>query len=280
MTTNFMKFFEPEKVLHCSENSIIYKLKDGRIFKHINPVLIEMYGLVNESLENKIVSDIDFSSVPELCVPEGVVYDSNYKFVGYTMGERKGMTLNEYRENLSYKELLDIRRFAEIFKKVEDIVKRANKLGVVFPDLCTLDNIMIGNNNEISMIDFDGMQIQKYIALFMSSSLGEEERYFTPKYFDDKIKIFTSELDKSSLLVFLFLELFGVDITRVGQYYPSSGREVVWKDIFALTNIKDEVFQNMIMKTMSSNEQGCYFSDILFQLAERYNLEERNIGNT
>ena len=84
-----------------------------------------------------------------------------------------------------------------LYKDIEDVVKEAEN--IVFPDLCTLTNLMVTDKGFIRFIDYDGMQVGGRKSACISTMLGEQTQYFNDKYLDGDV--YTKELDKKSLIM-------------------------------------------------------------------------------
>lgn len=67
--------------------------------------------------------------------------------MGYVIQPAKGISVNDYEKQKNEEELFDLSIHAKEHASLEDVVKRANKHGIVFPDLLSFDNIFITNNN-------------------------------------------------------------------------------------------------------------------------------------
>lgn len=122
----------------------------------------------------------------------------------------------------------------------------------------------------MSLIDYDGLQIEKFITPVISSSLGDQKQYFCPKYCNNKI--FTSELDKKSLIILYFLDTFNVDITKVGTRNPITGRIVTLDDIFECINLENYDIQNKVWKCLQTKYENEFLGDDVYEIAYDYNM--------
>ena len=189
------------------------------------------------------------------------------------MEEINGSSLNNYDDNFSLQQSADLNAYFKLYTKIEELVARANKKGIVMPDLCTCDNIMFTSDGKVKLIDYDGMQIgEKDKAIVLSTSLGDPMRYVVnPKYLDGYFH-FTKELDKTSLTILMFLWIFNVDLLKVGQYNPFTRTHFSIKDIFDILGIDDERFMNKVAANISDDKKGSYLSDDLYRIVNNYDM--------
>ena len=121
------------------------------------------------------------------------------------------------------------------------------------------------------MIDYDGLQVGNYITPIMSTSLGNQEQYFCPKYCVNKL--FTPELDKKSLITLYFLNTFHVNLSKVGLINPFSGDKVTLDFIFDLINLDDYDIQNKVWKCFQLNKENEFLGDDVYSVFENYKME-------
>lgn len=271
--------FRRRELIHDGEGSKIYRIGDGRLLKVSKDVIFQSCQLLGIDYESKIM-DTRAHAVDGIVTPLTGVFSKD-SCVGYTMEEVQGKTLNSYDDNFTLREKADLNAYFKLYTKIEELVARANKLGIVIPDLCSCDNIVVTPDGKIKLIDYDGMQIGKNDrAIALSTSLGDPLNYVVnPKYVDGYFH-FTKELDKTSLTILMFLWVFNVDLLKVGQYNPYTGCYVTVKEIFDLLNIQDEAFMNKVAANISSNVRGSYLSDDLYRIVSNYDMMAFNIPGT
>lgn len=272
----YSSFTKKEKIYE-GEGSNIYSLDDGRVLKVAKNVIFQSCEMLGIDYEAKI-TDTRARAVEGIVSPLTAVFNNKDICVGYTMENVQGKTLNDYDENFSLREKSDLWSYFKLYTKIEELVARANKLGIVNPDLCTCDNIIVMPNGKIKMIDYDGMQIgENDRAIALSTSLGDPINYVTsPKYVNGFFH-FTKELDKTSLTILMFLWIFNVDLLKVGQYNPFTGSVVSIKDIFDIIGIDDESFMNKVAANISSDKKGSYLSDDLYRIVSNYDMIAFNV---
>ena len=80
------------------------------------------------------------------------------------------MLFNGYNplSKLTLSEQEDLYQFAKLFRNIENAVKTSPN--IIIPDLCSCDNILVGKNNTIKLIDYDGFQVKDTKTAFISSS--------------------------------------------------------------------------------------------------------------
>lgn len=250
-----------ETVLGDNDFNSVFLLSDGsvlKLFKH--DILIQSLRL-----EQKILTSKPIFNVPEIVVPNRAVYLSD-KFVGYTMDRVDGIDYNTRDNRYSLSDRANLNMYATIHSKLEDVVKRANKEGMVFPDLCTCDNIFIDKNANYKLIDYDGIQIGNFVTPFLSTSLGDDLQYEIPKY-SKKTHLFTSELDKKSLIILYFLSTFNVNLETI-----NINKNITLDDIFNCINLKDDDIKHKVWKCYQPNLDNEFLGDSVFKLAEENNM--------
>ena len=255
--------------IHNGYKANVYELENGSILKAFSPLVLNLYKSCDIQLERKIIESKPIINVPEIIVPEEAVYE-NQEFLGYTSKKAEGIDYNTYDDFLTLKDRCNLKQYADEYSKLESIIKRGNKENIVFPDLCSCDNIFIDDKGNMSLIDYDGLQIDNFITPILSSSLGDQDQYFCPKYYDGKI--FTSELDKKSLIVLYFLNTFNVDITKVGSRNPITGEIVTLDDIFELINLDNCDIQNKVWKCLQDKYENEFLEDDVYDIAYDYNM--------
>ncbi len=257
--------------VHSGESSIIFQLDDGRLAKIINPVFLNIYRMMGINYEGKI-QDTRAKCVSEIVSPITGIYDENI-CCGYTMSEVKGISLNEREKSLSLDELGNLKGYARLYAKIEEAVKKANKLGIVIPDLCTPTNIIITDDGSVKLIDYDDMQLGSQDAsLALSTMLGTHEDYINSKKFAVKPFHYTSELDKLSLTLLMFKWTFHINLKKVNTYNPYDGKLVEIKDVFDAIGLEDEQFINKVSANIGDTQRGSYLTEDMMRIADNYDM--------
>lgn len=190
------EYLQTLTLITFNETSRIYKTKEGEYVKLFMPITLQMYyDIAHVNLEAKLLNREKYYISEEINKPNTVIYSRSGMAVGYKMAPVIGKDFNKFDTTLSKEDSLNLTIFNDVHKKLEYIVRK-NK-DIVFPDLCTCDNIYISPNNEVKLIDYDGMQIGKHQAIEMSTTLNEQgNNYYIPKYYQKNL--FTKNLDKKS----------------------------------------------------------------------------------
>lgn len=265
------------EVKRCDYSKIL-RLEDGRLAKIISPFIIMMYIRAGASLERKVMDADSIVGMDELYKPTSALYSCN-SFVGYTMMENKGIDFNSHDERLTLMERADLYRYANIHSQLENIVRKGHRQEkkIVFPDIATCDNIYIDENDRISLIDYDGLQVGDNITVSYSTNLGPDYKYEVTKY--KSKNLYTEELDKTSLMILYFLDAFNVDLKAVGQRDPNSGKVITLKDVFEIMGFPDDKLIKKVEKVLSKTEEGEFLGDDLFRLAEQYRMSVYPLGS-
>lgn len=270
-----LKDIKIKRGLEKTNNSYIFELDNNQILKVYDDNLLFILDLVGLDLEKRIVNAKEIENVKEILIPNSAVYCDN-SFVGYIMEKAKGINYNDYEERTSIHDRENLQRYIQNQLKLEDIIKRANKENIVFPDLLTCDNIFVHNNN-YSFIDYDGIQIGNNNVFEISSSLGDQTQYYNSKYMKND-KLFTEQLDKKSLIILFFLTAFNVNLEKIGTINPYTGEYISLDYIFNIIGLDDYDIMNKVWKLYQNKEKNEFLGNSLHNLTEKYNL--KIIGQT
>ena len=251
----------------------VYRLNNGDFLKIYSPIFKSLLGDAR-ILEDKVMDAKPIDSVPEIIVPKCAVYDYPNNFVGYVTSPALGVDLNAYDENFSLQRRSDLTAYTSFFTGLIDAVKRANKEQIVFPDLCTCDNIFV-KCGRISFIDYDGLQVGRHKVFALSTTLGDEEQYYCPKYFQQGL--FTPELDKKSMVLLYFLFVFNIDLNKIGHFDPT-GHKITLEDIFEIIGLEDTSFMDKVKKILSSNQDGDYIDEDIVRIDQSYAMKVMPFG--
>ena len=268
--------FQGKELLKESEKSSVFELQDGSILKLFSPQFLFVSEFCGGDLETKIMDTEKKRCLPEIMSPKCGVYEEN-NFAGYIMPKAKGVPFSTYLATQTKEDRENLEKYATILAKVENILRRANTLGYVFPDLCSLDNIFIDENGNIELVNYDGMQIRNHMAIETSATFRSQEIFMHKKYRNQKL--FTSELDKLSLLFFYFAMTFQIDLGMIGQENPNTGKRIRLSDILQLIGLEEKEIISKMNAILSFHEPGEYFTESAFVIASKYYLEEQgNFG--
>lgn len=201
-----------------------YDMNNGNIIKIVKS-LDECMNMSNrvylrnnyqEFIDN-IYSKIDYSKYIELqsIVLPNAIYLDNDKFVGYSLPK-----LENYTDLDSY--LLDNDSIEEISISVINLIKevrKINKNNINLPDLCNLSNVLINSKKELRFIDYDGMQIDKYMSFSISSLINYSYAPFTEnRKYCDASGLINRDFDKISLYLIYLLYTTNTSITFSSPY--------------------------------------------------------------
>lgn len=243
-----------------------------------NPNFLFDQKLGGIDIEAKILDAVELKHSPEIIVPNYAAYDNCGRFLGYNCDPAKGIDYNTYYDNLSIKQHCDLISFATIHSRIESVIKK--NPNIVFPDLCTVDNIFIDANKNVSFIDYDGLQVGKHRSVSISTNLGNPKQYiFKPKYFNRQI-LFTKELDKKSLIMLYFTSVFNIDLNKVGTIDPFDGKPITLDDVFSILNLDDPDLCHKVWKLFQDNQPNEYLGNDMFRIADKYDLKVlRKVGD-
>lgn len=257
--------------VYDGEGSSIWRLDDGRLYKEAKPILHSMCAATGVNYERKLLST-NAATVREILNPITVTYDGRF-CTGFTMDEIIGPNLNTYDDNYTLEQRADLYAYADLFSKIENGVRKANKVGVVMPDLCTCDNIIVCEDGTVRFIDFDGMQFGKNDrSIAFSTSLKNMKQYLLSKKFTDGPCHFTKELDITSLTILMFLVVFNIDLNKVGMFHPYLGRGIRLEDMFEQLGLDEPELLRKVKANLSLTERGTYIGDELRKIADKYTM--------
>lgn len=268
------------KLISQTEKSNVYSDGKGNIIKIFNPFIMMMLKNVGDDKEKKIMLAEPLKYTEEILIPNAALYDYKEHFLGYRMEEAKGIDYNTFDVSRSYDDIRDLHKFSEQYLKLEDVVKRAHKDNIVIPDLCTFDNLYIDSDGNLQFIDYDGLQIGSLVASSISTSLGDDELYMCPKYFDEETHLFTENLDVKSLIYSYFLHCFNVRLDRVGTPIPGTNEVITLDYIFYTLNLYDDDFRHKVWKCLQNTGDNEYIGEDTIRIAENYTMKAERYKNT
>lgn len=256
------------RVIFSGDKSTIFRLSDGQVLKLFSPFYLQFLRRSGIDIEKKIMFSESIKDVSGILMPTGAVYDERLGFVAYMMPEAIGKNFNSVDDDLSLSDSADLYRYAKIYSNLENIVKRTPN--IVFPDLCTCDNIFLADDLSVQMIDYDDLQVGDYKTVVISSSLGDPNQYTHPKYFRNGL--YTKNLDKKSLIILYFIDTFHVDLNKVGSYNPFTGGTVDLDYVFSSIGLEDYDVMDKVWKVFQNHKENEYLGDDLFHIAEDYHM--------
>lgn len=260
-------------LLYNGDTSYIYRLEDGRLYKKAKSLLFDVCRRNGVDYEAKIL-DTRARAVEEIVSPLSAVYIDE-RLSGFTMEEVEGPTLTDYDKDFTVEQVCDLWHYYELFHKLETIIEKANKVGIVMPDLCTCENIIVQKNGNLKIIDYDGNQFgENDKSICFSTTLQHIREYVQSPKFMVKPQTFTPELDKTSLTILMFLTVFNVDLNTVGMIDPA-GERVTLKYIFDYLNLHDEQFLNKVAANLSLTQKGTFLAPELYRIAKEYYMLAR-----
>lgn len=259
-----------DRVLSKGDYSVIALLDDGRILKVFDINYLLFLKQIDYNIEKQLVNAMSYDIPTSIKKPLEFVYESGL-FCGYIMERAKGISFNERNDLLSINDRLNLSDYAVLHNNLEKVIRESKKL--VFPDLLTCDNIFVDKDKNIELIDFDGIQVGNNKVLGVSSSLRDLNRVQDmSKYWDKQKMLFTKELDVKSLIHLYFLDVFNMDLSRVGVVNPIDGKRIMLDDFFRYINLDDYDIMHKVWKVFEGNQKNEYLGDDVFRLAEDYNV--------
>lgn len=243
-------------------------MNDNRVLKLFDSdFLIALRGR-GYNLEEKILNASNLVDIPEVIVPDSVVYDDE-DFFGYTMPYFEGISIYEFVEY--NKNRLSLEGLNPFFTRLENIIKKSDN--IVFPDLLSDGNILL-NRTDIGLIDFDGLQIGEYSSPTLSSSLGERFYYNNTKYRNNGL--YTKELDIKSLIYLYFDLVFNCPLWNVDSFLSKNDKERLNEKLeflFRYHRIDSSELFDKVVRLYDDDLSNIYLGETIYDIASNYELD-------
>ena len=256
------------KVLKRCKDTMIIQLSNGELLKILDDKLLEKLSDTGFGLEERLNEVPNLSKNINFALPTRQL-ESNGIVNSYTMPYIPGVGFTDY-----YLNIFDLMSYAKIHSQIENNIKEGNELGIVFPDLCTTENIRITDEGKVVFIDYDGLQIKEMSAVGYSNFLGTPEEVLNNKYFDFETGLFTQEIDIRSAIFLYFVDVFGINLASVNRINPYTGQMVTLDEIFSIINLQDVDIQQKVWKLYQTYIPNEFLGDDIYKLAEQYKLVE------
>ena len=242
------------EVLCEKEFSFLYVDEDKKqVCKVFEPEFLESMLENGYDLEDLVLNGTELVESSDIIVPESVIY-SYGSFSGYLMPYFEGRCLRSYYDN----HYLHPVKIADIYKKIEKIIKKSDN--IVFPDLLTDGNILINDNHDIKLIDFDGLQIDYFGTPVFNRYMGDKRKYDNTKYKEGNY--FTKQLDIKSL-VYLYIEmLFGVKM-EVMDFYDGNDQKKLVEKFIKDFDIQIDDFVHCITALYDDKKENIYLGNVV-----------------
>lgn len=187
--SQFLKENKGYQLFKRGKDTTIIKLSTGELLKILDKELLEIISNTGYDLETRLEEVKNLTTFHRFSLPTRML-EENGVVTSYTMPEIPGVDFTDYYENI-----FDLLCYAKLHSQIEDNIKIGNELGMVFPDLCTTENIRITKEGKVFFLDYDGLQIKEMPAVGYSDFLGTTKEVLTDKYYDEKSNLFRSVLD-------------------------------------------------------------------------------------
>lgn len=282
-----------DKVLKKDCLSKVILLKDSRVLKVFQCDWLLKSITKYSNIETRIKKLSNLKTEKDVIKPISFVYYKyGYKnfFIGYIMNQAKGISLDKYINNLSLNEQLNLENYNDIYFKLASIIRKYDD--IVFPDLCSENNIFIDSSNKLlQIIDCDGLQILEKSSGIISNMVSYDKyNWKNSKYLlNNEQYCYTKQLDIRSLTMLYFYYVFNINLS-ITKTYINVNDEIVkalisLDQLFSLINLKDDDIKHKIwlIFQLSKDMSNEYFAiDELQKIADKYTLEciDSNYGTT
>ena len=256
--------------LISKNNAIVYK-KAKTMYKILKPNNFDL------SKERKKILASEELELPLIERPEKLIYMKG-KFSGYSSNYIDGIPFSDAWDKFSYAQTHNLSFLADILADLENLVISANKEGIVMPDLGNLTNLMLTKNG-FRYIDYSGLQVASFSSDDYASLLASEKLYYTlfmckkyickiynRRYYDGFL--FTSELDKKTLIYIFFYLAFGVLLYDI----KNIERVKCQKELFKTLHIKDADLMEKISWLWSDKHPNEFIAKDILRLAKDYKI--------
>lgn len=254
------------KILKRCKDTTIIMLPNGDLLKILDDKLLKIIADTGYDLETRLNEVHKFTGFNRFALPT-IMLEDNGVVKAYVMPYIPGVDFTDYYENI-----FDLTSYANTHTQIENNIKQGNALGIVFPDLCTTENIRITDDGKVIFLDYDGLQVEHMPAVGFSDFLGTPEEVLTKKYYDYNSGLFKTELDIKSAIFLYFVDVFGINLATVNRINPYTGRKVTLDEIFSIINLDDADVQQKVWKLFQSSIPNEFLGHDLYKLAEKYNL--------
>lgn len=254
------------KILKRCEDTTIIKFPNGELLKILDDELLKIISNTGYNLETRLNEVKNLTGFANFSWPTMMLEDENI-VKAYSIPYIPGVDFTDYYENI-----FDLASYANIHSQIENNIKAGNNTGIVFPDLCTTENIRITADGKVFFIDYDGLQIKQMPAVGFSDFLGTPREVLSEKYYDYKFGLFTKELDIKSAIFLYFVDVFGINLAAVNRINPETGRIVTLDEIFSIINLNDSDIQQKVWKLFQPAIANEFLGNDLYKLAEKYKL--------
>ncbi len=268
-TSDLQEFLDQNKgykLFKRLKDTTIIRLPSGELLKILDEYLLKIIADTGYNLDVRLDEADKFASFKNFSIPTRKLTQKG-KAISYVMPYFPGVDFTDY-----YVDIFNLLSYAKLHSQIEGNIKEGNELGLVFPDLCTTENILVSKDGKVFFIDYDGIQIGNMPAVGYSDFLGTPEQVLTPKYYDDKTDLFTKELDIKSAIFLYFLDTFGVNLSTVGTLNPENGKIVTLDFVFQTINLEDPDIQQKVWLLFQEDKQNEFLGDSIYNLAEKYIL--------
>lgn len=213
-------------------------------------------------LEELVLEGSKLVKSNDIVLPSSIVYSGKY-FAGYLMPYFDGISIYD-----CHKCYVNPYRLMETYHKLENIIKNCDN--IVFPDLLTEGNILISDDLEIKLIDFDGIQVGDYSTPFFSRDMGDKFIYDGTKYKDNNL--YTKQLDIKSLIYLYMKFLLGVDMGYLDKFEGMRQKEMLNCFINDL-GIDNDNLVSKIFALYDDNKENIYLGDTVDEIYENYRAD-------
>lgn len=262
-------------------SSVIYR--DGNKIIKIYECGFYFDGLI-DNIYNKIVFPKDSELIPEIVRPISLVYENESDFsirpgniIGSITPFIEGETYFNIVNRLKNKyDILNPNVFISYYMEFERILKSGSDKKIVFKDFTNRRNIIIDPNDNMKIIDYEGIQIGRYNVLEISRNLiddvlgdGCDQIIYNGKYYDNFLC--TTELNVYNEYILYFLDLLDRNIGREYTRNKRMNRSIDY--MFDSIGLDDYDIQHKIWKLFQNEYYNEYLEDDLYRISELYNVK-------
>lgn len=262
----FLKENKGYKLLEKREHTTIFQLPDGSLLKTLDKELLDLLSSTGYDLETRLNEVDNLKKFSNFAWPM-IMLEENGVVTTYVIPYIEGIDFTDY-----YESIFDLYSYAKMHSQFENNIKDGNNVGVVFPDLCTTENIRITPDGKAIFIDYDVLQIKKMPAVGFSTFLGDPRKVLTEKYYDFNTRLFSKEIDKKSAIFLYFVDVFGINLSTVDTINPQTGKIVTLDEIFSFINLTDDDVKQKVWKLYQPEIPNEFLGEDLYKLAENYRL--------
>lgn len=255
------------KLLETTDSKEIYDLENGYILKRYINLSERMLNIYRKKLI--LAKDI---KIDNLITPQ-FLYEENGKINGSIEKKIEGISIADYlRKRRKEGKEITLREIGELYLKKLNIIKKANKEDINFPD-GSYNNFLVDAEGDIYAIDYDGMQIKGISSREFNDFIFNSNNRFifrNKKYVNEGLINFNTDIYMLGI-EFLYLT------TKIDPIDYQLKNIDDFKEFLNYVNFPDCELRKKL-ELLYINENNKYFNEELEDFINEYSLTKDRKG--